>query len=276
MVIKSASRLYSLLAGRIFGRAIIFIVCLLASSCAPHLPEPGQKPLPDAAAILEKLNRHQQHIKSYTGHGRLKLISPQQSFVANVHLAAISPGSFRLSAADFFGRSILTLVVNEGEFYFLDHRRARLYVGQASQKNLDYLLSTGLEFSELIELFAGGYFISSPKRMELARSDNTLARLTLFENNSLIVQRIYLNPPDMRVIRIERSSAEEEPFLLVNYSDYRRLNGREVPFRIELKLRQSYTELTLSYKGFELNPELERNIFVVETAPEIEVIQVGD
>ncbi|MBW2622244.1 MAG: DUF4292 domain-containing protein [Deltaproteobacteria bacterium] len=276
MIIKFASRPHSLLAGRIFSRAIIIIVCLLVLSCAPRLPDLGQKPLPDAAAILEKLNRRQQYIKSYTGHGRLKLISPQQSFVANVHLAAISPGSFRLSAADFFGRSILTLVINEGEFNFLDHRSARLYVGQASQKNLDYLLSTGLEFGELIELFAGGYFISPPARIELARSDNTLARLTLFENNSLVVQRIYLTPEDMRVVRIERGAVEEEPFLLVNYSKYRRLNGGEVPFRIELKLQQSYTELTLNYKGFELNPKLERNIFVLETVPEIEVIRVGD
>ena len=182
MIIKTASPPYSLLAGRIVSLALIIILCLFVLSCAPRFPEPGQKSLPDAAVILEKLNRRQQSIKSYTGYGRLKLISPQQSFVANVHLAAIFPGSFRLSATDFFGRSVLTLVVHESKFSFLDHRSARLYTGQASQKNLDYLLSTGLKFSELIELFAGGYFISSPKRMELARADTTRARLTLFEN----------------------------------------------------------------------------------------------
>ena len=229
----------------------------------------------EASAILNQLKRQEQSLKAYAGHGRLKFKSPQRSFVANVSLAAIIPDRFWLSVTDFFGRSVLTLSVNQGRFNLLDHQEAKLFSGRASRKNLDYLLSTGLELKELLDLFAGGYFISSPERLELTRSDDGFIQLKLFEAGSLMVQRIYLTPLDMRVVRIERSLMGEDPFLVVNYSNYQRLNGRDVPFRVEMATRGSFTELTLNYKGFELNPGLDTDMFTLKIPPEIEVVHVG-
>ncbi|MBW2060972.1 MAG: DUF4292 domain-containing protein [Deltaproteobacteria bacterium] len=241
------------------------------ASLAPVIPEP---PLPEASALVDHFRAQQGRIKSFVARGRLRVESPQVNYQAKITLAAVRPARFRLTAIDFFGRSMMTLASNQGEIFFLDHSRARLYRGPISQGTLKRFLPFNLKISDIITFFVGGVILSSHQEAEVSRVEPGLWRLSLLGPNKATKERIYLDPLNRRVLRIEMSFKAEDGLMQIEFSDYRDLEGQEIPFHIRLTDRQEKAELILDYQELKLDFELPDRLFNLSAPPGVEVIDL--
>jgi len=257
------------------GLKLILLVFLVfgITGCAPWAPIIPEPPLPEASELINQFHLDENLIKNFAARGRLKLNSPQANYRVDINLAAIRPDRFRLTAIDFFGRFVLTLVSNQQEIRFLDHRQAKIYKGPNNRKTLGRFLPLGFDVSEIITLFAGGVLLPPHRQASVSRIEPGLWRLSLEGVEKGTVERVYVDPLTRRVKRIE-IQREGKSMIQVDYSDYHNLDDRWVPFFIRLTDKQRESELILEYKEMKLHLEFPERFFHLSTPPGVEVIDL--
>jgi len=180
-----------------------------------------------------------------------------------------------MRTVDFLGRSQVTIVTNPDRLMLLDHIKAELYEGPAHSGSLKVLggfLPVTLDLAGIISVLSGNAVISSDQKPEVSRAGPGLWRLSLAGPANGLVQDVYLDSSNLTVERIEFRQAEEEPVLVIGYSEFQQVNGLETPLLIEIRDTGNESDLVLRYNGFTLNPDLPAAAFILSVPAAVKVL----
>ncbi len=223
-----------------------------------------------ADELVARLRQNETVIQRFAGRGGVRIQDKSGPHYFDMMVAVARPNKLRLVGYDPMGRPALTMTVDGREARILDHTQKSLRVGPASARNLDRFLPMGLGVSELVSLLSGGPVLGQLRRAKVeggTELGREIWRLDISQADGKLDQSIWMTPPGNRLHRVEARVPGGAVSHRVEYRDHRDIEGRMIPFVVQMEDLTRGTTLTVTYKEVRINPELAPELFFVPAPP---------
>jgi hypothetical protein len=245
------------------GCMLVFLI-----ACAREVPvfEPVDVPV---SLVSRHLETKRAGFSSLRAGGTLQLEAGKQGLSGRVFLLCQMPRSLRVEVMSLLGQPLLYLVSDGEQLLSWIPGRRRAYGGPSSGDALASLVAIPLEDREALQLLAGvvpdwdgrvsGLFRDVPSGNLVLLSEGFGGRR---------MQRVWLEPEDLSVIRVERFEGMERR-LDARFDDFTVVRDSLYPKHVVLESPE--VRLSLRYHQLVVNEPAGRNAFHLELPAGIEV-----
>lgn len=235
-------------------------------------------PAGEADEIVNRLRARQNEVQAFAGRGTIRINTRDNRHYFQVTTVAERPDRLRLQALDLMGRPAMTMTSSDNQLAYLDYGKAVLYQGPATEENFERLFPLGLTVTDLITLLSGGQPLSKYETAKLetvSEPGRKIWRLSLFRPAGGYVERIYLQPDDLTVLRAEIGPPGKGPIYRLEYDQYETVDQRNVPHRVKVADLESGTEMIVEYEEVKVNPTLPSKLFILTAPPGVRVAPIS-
>ena len=236
------------------GWVLLLLLMVLPplGGCAvlPALPlEP-----PSPSDLLSRVQARSQALKGLKGLARVKVSSPEKSFIAQEIFFVRRPASLRAESLSPMGTPQFYLATDGQELSLFNPAENRYYRGQATAKHLSSALAISLEAGEVVAMLLGG-LPPIPYDQASIRGDRKerLWILDIVSSSGGERQRLWVDPQAFHILRAEHHRPGSSLYL--TFLDFRPVQGFLFPWRIQLISPESKARLSLEYQEVEVNPD---------------------
>lgn len=218
----------------------------------------------DPRVFLIEFMTKEQTIRSFKGIAVVKVEKDGKGFEYEEVIIFKKPASFRFETlsplkttlAIVTGKNISVNAYLSGSNTF--------YTAYLNRDAVEKLLFLPLEPFELFPVLYGGLiqFEFYTAEVEYDDSDNNYI-LTLNDGN-LNILKIRINPQDRTIKSFEKINLFSKTTLIVNYADYKMINGYRFPMLIKVESPGNDLAVTLRYDTVEINTDIDETLFKID------------
>lgn len=228
------------------------LLVVLTGCCTHRFTKPAQA-LTEPQSVMDGVKKRAALLKSFEFNTRVAHYGETGVFKGAVDVLGHRPAQLRfevLSPTD----DTLAVVVSDGK-RFMSHERGRprCLVGPACAANVSRLLPIAFEGSALFDLLTGGTSFLTHDQADVTWDECEGAlRLTLRRAADDTVQTVWLSPHSFVTAKMRVVRKKKELFVL-EYDDFRTIDGVEVPFSIRLTSEHRGTDLSIDLREAYIN-----------------------
>ncbi|MGQ9688023.1 MAG: hypothetical protein ACUVXF_04435 [Desulfobaccales bacterium] len=253
-------------------RVLILISLVIAlAGCRALPPAPTELEL-TADQVLSRLKAGQSDLSSFSGRGRLTLISPHQNATGTAVVLGKFPETLRVELKDPLGRSVLTFFTDGRIVEILFPREGKLLQGPATPTNLASFVPPPVTLPQALRLLAGDLPLSqgTPNRSHFEVREKSYVLEWLKDDGSL-QERLWVAVTDFQPHKLEWFGKDGQIAFSVDLADFQQVApGR--PQNLKLKTQNPPMELRLAYRNFTSNPTLTAADLTVPRPPGVTVL----
>ncbi len=246
--------------------ALFFLVyvagCAEVTRTDVRHPEAG---VIEAQALMDHLGRKNIDLRTFKGLGTMRLKEGEALQTMRVAWMVELPEKLRIEALAVSGQPMVSIAGDGQWLYLLSHSDHRFYKKQYAS-GFDGFFSIPVQPSEMIALLGGKIPVAPHHTAHLMRDpDSQGYRLVLKKRWQGIAEKIYLDPEQRKVLRIERFDSRGNLVYQVKQDNFQAVAGFELPFWIqasgddgsffELTVERWWTNVPVDPEGFALRPK---------------------
>jgi len=236
----------------IHSQRLVFLLGLFLTACG-GLPKPknfSESPVP----LLEALDVQRNALNALSAELELDVWKDDRRVKLKQLMAVDQHGRVRLEILSSFGHPITTLTSDGARLMIYDAEQKRFFLGAASARNLERLLSIPIAPADLSALLRG----TVPKWVS---ADSTVSwnsqrgRYELSQTMASMSQTIEMEPENFRVRRLERKTDGQLDYR-IKLGDYRRSGDVDVPHRLFFESQQGAVTVDMTLIEVTVNPKI--------------------
>jgi outer membrane lipoprotein-sorting protein len=234
--------------------ALTILLILLFTGCGtvskPYIDSRSISP----SKIQEIVQAHHARIQSMKGEGLISVATPEMTQSGSFILSLLKPDSVLINLQGPFGIKIGSVLVTRTGFLFYNSWENKLITGSSSIDNLYRILHVHLSFDDLLNLFAGGTFLTE----DLHPPDKTRIednQYVFIYNSSNSTRQYCLNPRTLSIQKIQFLDAEGKLTLEQTFSNFEDIDGFEIPYTIRITQPEAQQMLSLTYSDMLVNTD---------------------
>jgi outer membrane biogenesis lipoprotein LolB len=252
--------------------ALTLTVGSICAGCAavrrPAVVVPPQV-LPSAAQLEAALTSRREAVHSLRALARIRYRDPDGSHSARQAIIAARPDRVRIEVTTFVG-SIFVLTSDDGALTAWERQENTVYRGQASPENLWRYIHVELPVSELVDIVLGTPPPRPGAQAEVS-FDSQAGSVRLWQRLAAGALVVWFSESELPVAAEERG-ADGQPLWRATFGEYRDLDGFPMATRIGLEAPIWHRALEMDLDSIDLNPELDRSVFALQTPPGSKVV----
>ncbi len=258
------------------GTFLILLIILAGLGCQRDMiPPQVEAPYPLLApeAVLGSLRSRAHSLHSLKALAKVKVSSPKEKVGFSQVVVARKPASLRLEALSPFGQTVHLFVTNGRSLAAYYPGEGKVYVGRASQENVERLLPLGLRLAELMTvLFAEPALLDGVRSsLEWAEADR-LYVVSSAAPGGRSKEVLWVEPERFILMRREIYDKDTVLVLKATMGDFEDVDGRQFPMRIDLELPRQEIHLSIRYQEVTLNPDTDVQSFSLPPSLKGEVV----
>jgi hypothetical protein len=241
-------------------------IALWASGCAT-LTQTSQivkaPDTPEVASILLNLSQANADLLSFKGTGKLKLRQGDSVQVVRAAWTGSRPDKIRIVIQGVTGVPVAGMAADGNWLYLMSYSQDSYYKEEVHNPNLKKLVSVSVTAADVISLLSGVIPIRqylSSALMPLPAGSGYV--LSLMGKRGVEIEKIYLNPTRMQVLKIEMFTPEGQPAFRVEFSGESEADGFRIPERFVFS-NDDGTGFQLDVDNFWPNSPVSPDIFVI-------------
>jgi hypothetical protein len=252
------------------------LFCLFILDChpAPQLRFPAEELEPEK--VLESAIANQNQMKTLASLISFNLKSSKGSFSGDLELFFIRPDSLAFRVKAFLGPDYITGVIIGDDFLFYFPRLQRYYEG------INLSCSEEEIYQSEINLFCLLKILTLETQL---RKVGTIYRGTdkknfIFEQRGEIWEKSYWIDKEEAYLRkcmweeTEYSSPEEAKGFVIEYKDFREINGIRTPQEIKIKSLNEKEKLRLKFLETKINSPISKKKFQIKIPEEAKPLEM--
>jgi outer membrane lipoprotein-sorting protein len=202
--------------------------------------------------VQEVVRAQHAYIQSMKGEGRIALETPEVAQSGSFVLTLKKPDSILIHLRGPFGIKVGSILVTRTEFQFYNSLANTLIIGSSNRENLNRILHIQMSFDDLLNLFAGGTFLTD----DLHSPDETYIEddqfvLMYASHNS--TRRYWIDPTTLFIQKVQFLDRSGTLTLEQTFSDFEYVNGIAIPYTIRVVQPKTRKMLALAYSDILVN-----------------------
>ncbi len=249
--------------------SLFLTACTLPAQYRPTRPAGDHLDSQEMLLLLQALSEGDQSVESYRGLANSTFLARGEKAVLRHLFLFQRPSQARIEAFPTSGFYTLNLLVlRAGGFTFLEPSQRLAVSGDSARRGLFRILRINADSSELMSIFSGSVpsalLDSSLSRGALqAIADKDAPVIHLILDNF----RYYwiLDSTSLAPLRLEmRDPFQERLTFAADFSDFRYVDNRLLPFFVRLDIAAEDSILELDFSSISINSPLRPDLFEVE------------
>lgn len=227
--------------------------------------EKTSAPDPVVREIIDTLDQTNASLQSFKGIGNLKLWK-NNTVQVQERMAWIGAAPSRLSVVVFAsGRPALKMATNGKRLYAVDfyNPKRTFYESHAPNFGLKRLISLPLKPSDMVTLLSGRIPLADHKSAWMKPDSAGSGFIVNLIKRSRIVQKIYLDPLQDQVRKIEMFSNRGSLVYRVEFASHQMVEGYRVPFVLNIT-DDAGNRMHLDIERYMADVEVDPSMFVLE------------
>lgn len=232
---------------------VFFLILLfLADGCSPEKSISITKAM-SIEEIIRTIEARNAQIRSMRGYGEISIDTPEISNNGSIAVRLLKPDSLLVEITGPFGVNVVKGLVTRTDFKFYNGLENKLFLGATNAKNLRTILRMHVEFSEIINLFAGCLSFSqrpsgvTPQLM-WSGSECSIIYTTKDESIEYVVDTDYGS-----IVRYIKKDSTGEVIEEIKLKDFKRKSDFYIPFVISTSRPSLEQSLSLFYETLSVN-----------------------
>ena len=194
---------------------------------------------PEALEILSSIEAFQNEIRSFRGIGSFRILRHDKTKSFRVVWIGSEPYNLRIEVLGPWGQPTLTLIVNDSTYQVHSRQDDVYFTGDAEDDHLARFISMPLGGQDLFRLLSGQPRILPFYKAEIrASSEDGRPILSLYKTWRRLIQRMRLAQDAGVIEEVEVFDGWGRLEYGVDFSDFRRLNGRDFPYAMVVSDRK--------------------------------------
>jgi outer membrane lipoprotein-sorting protein len=219
--------------------------------------------------VQEIARTNHTRIQSIKGEGRISIETPQIAQSGAFILTLRKPDSVMINLQGPFGINVGSALVTRTGFSFYNSFENKLITGSTNTENLDRILHVRLSFDDLLNIFAGGEFLTDDLRSpdEIRIENNQFMFIYVSAGSS---RRYWIDPTTKSIQRIQFLDQNGKLTVEQIFNDFENIDGIVMPYAIRIIRPKARQMLTLTYSDIVVNTdELQFTFTVPQNAERI-------
>ncbi|AJF06932.1 LolA family protein [Geoalkalibacter subterraneus] len=241
---------------------ILLIGLVFLSSCAPVAPPsrppvaPIESPERMADRLLARIEAQAGAFNSLSGMAKVRISHPERNINANQVLFVQKPDRFRAEVLSPFGNPLLMTAANGRQLDAYIPSKGRFYRGEPDLENLQRFIPIPLRLTDLVHIM-----LYDPLMIDFqvrrAALEGAGYRLDLLADNG--VRQALLFDDRLRMLQTGYFVDDELQFQ-IEYDNFTE-SGPAFPLSIEIDMPFYRTNVSLSFREPEINPDIPEKRF---------------
>jgi outer membrane lipoprotein-sorting protein len=236
----------------------LFLICIILSNFAACAPKakliPARMPSASPQEIVTRLSAGLSENTVLRTKARLSVSSERGKHTTGILLFAKNPAYLRIEAISLLGMPELILTANGKELKIFEIKENKFYIAPAGQE-ISRFFPIHMDAEEMVSLMLGMPLpVKGTTPVLTGHLEEKLYRID-FEADSEIIQRIWLDPARLLLMRVEKT---ERGVLLfsADLHEYKKVGDVFLPSRIDMLFNTpDNLKITLRFSKSEIEAE---------------------
>ncbi len=238
-----------------------FLISLIFSQCA-HM---RHRPVLDRSetrldVIKTALFRNFYHIKTFKGYGTLNVLTPAESFKADMETLIDNPDSVYVKIEATLGIDVGMMFADREQYMIYSPRQNICYTGDSGILDLRSFIGLQLTFGNLLESLMGLELLDELDKAKVFSTEEDIIVSAQLDAYTAIYQ---IDPYRGVVKQSKVYDSEERAVFIAKYSRFTRIKGIYLPKTIQLTKPLAREAVTLFYTFIKINKTIKPSQFAI-------------
>ncbi len=232
--------------------AVLVPAALILAGCASESVRYADRTI-TAEMIQERVTGNHWRVTALSGSGTISVETPEIAQSGSFDLVLRKPDSLLVKIEGPFGIDVGSALVTREKFSFYYSFQNRLVEGPTNPENLSKLFHIPIDFDDVLNLFAGGFFLREDRGGPLSFSVEK-EEFVLTYGGYTGTRRYWVDPQSMQIVRIHHLDSSGRIVLEQIFSKFRTVDGVTVPQYVRVTMVKNRRRVSIAYSDVAVNP----------------------